>query len=63
MIQIDKLLATAIKREAEDIVLTVGRPPLLRLNGALEPLATPTSGSASRTRRPSAWAPSASRAT
>jgi len=42
MIQIDKLLATAIKREAEDIVLTVGRPPLLRLDGALEPLATQT---------------------
>ena len=42
MIQIDKLLSTAIKREAEDIVLTVGRPPMLRLNGALEPLATQT---------------------
>jgi len=42
MIQIDKVLATAIKREAEDIIFTVGRPPLLRLNGALEPLATET---------------------
>jgi len=42
MIQIDKLLSTAIKREAEDIVLTVGRPPMLSFNGALEPLATQT---------------------
>ena len=36
----DKVLAAAIRREAEDIILTVGRPPLLRLDGSLEPLAT-----------------------
>ena len=42
MIQIDKVLSAAIKREAEDILLTVGRPPMLRLGGALEPLATQT---------------------
>ena len=40
MIQIDKVLSAAIKREAEDIILTVGRPPIFRLDGALEPLAT-----------------------
>ena len=40
MIQIDKVLQAAIRQEAEDIFLTVGRPPLLRLSGLLEPLAT-----------------------
>ena len=40
MIQIDKLLVTAVKQNAEDLVLTVGRPPLLRVDGALEPLPT-----------------------
>ncbi len=40
MIQIDKVLSAAIRQEAEDIFLTVDRPPLLRLDGALEPLAT-----------------------
>jgi len=40
MIQIDKVLVTAVQREAEDIILTVGRPPMLRLDGALEPLRT-----------------------
>jgi len=42
MIQIDKVLDVAIRKEAEDIVLTVGRPPMLRLNGALEALPTQT---------------------
>lgn len=42
MIQIDKVLAVAIKQEAEDIVLTVGRPPMLRVDGSLTPLATET---------------------
>jgi len=42
MIQIDKLLTTAIRKAAEDLVLTVGRPPMLRLDGALEPLPTET---------------------
>jgi len=40
MIQIDKVLAVAMKQDAEDIVLTVGRPPMLRLRGELEPLKT-----------------------
>jgi twitching motility protein PilT len=40
MIQVEKVLAAAIRQEAEDIFFTVGRPPMLRLNGALEPLAT-----------------------
>ncbi len=44
MIQIDKVLATAIQRNAEDIIFTVGRPPMLRLDGALEPLKTDTLG-------------------
>ncbi|KPK66073.1 MAG: twitching motility protein pilT [Planctomycetes bacterium SM23_32] len=42
MIQIDKLLAVAIRREAEDIILTVGRPPMLRIDGELQPLPTET---------------------
>ena len=42
MIQIDKLLTAAITQEAEDLILTVGRPPMLRLNGELEPLRTDT---------------------
>jgi twitching motility protein PilT len=45
MIQIDKVLQAAMRVEAEDIVLTVGRPPMLRVSGALEPLATQTLGS------------------
>lgn len=40
MVQIQKVLSAAISQEAEDIVLTVGRPPLLRLGNALEPLRT-----------------------
>ncbi len=40
MIQIDKLLAAAVKQNAEDLVITVGRPPMLRVDGALEPLPT-----------------------
>jgi twitching motility protein PilT len=42
MIQIDKLLSAAMSREAEDIILTVGRPPMLRLDGELQPLPTET---------------------
>jgi len=42
MIQIDKVLSAAIRQDAEDIFFTVGRPPMLRLNGALEPLPTET---------------------
>jgi twitching motility protein PilT len=42
MIQIDKVIAVAIQQEAEDIVLTVGRPPMLRLDGQLEKLRTDT---------------------
>jgi twitching motility protein PilT len=40
--QIDKLLTATIRRGAEDLFLTVGRPPLLRIDGALEPLPTET---------------------
>jgi twitching motility protein PilT len=42
MIQIDKVLGAAMRVEAEDIILTVGRPPMLRVGGALEPLKTQT---------------------
>jgi twitching motility protein PilT len=45
MIQIDKVLQAAMRTEAEDIILTVGRPPMLRVGGSLEPLATQTLGS------------------
>jgi twitching motility protein PilT len=44
VIQIDKVLATAIQKEAEDVILTVGRPPMLRLDGSLEPLRTEVLG-------------------
>jgi len=40
MIQMEKLLAAAIKQEAEDIILTVGRPPVFRVRGQLEDLPT-----------------------
>ena len=40
MIQMEKLLAAAIKKEAEDIILTVGRPPVLRLRDELYDLPT-----------------------
>jgi twitching motility protein PilT len=40
MIQIDKVLAVAIDKNAEDIILTVGQPPMLRLDGQMEKLAT-----------------------
>jgi len=40
MVQIQKLLAAAIAQRAEDLILTVGRPPLLRLYGRLEALRT-----------------------
>ncbi len=39
-IQMDKLLNAAIKQEAEDIILTVGRPPVFRLQGKLHDLQT-----------------------
>ena len=40
MIQMEKLLNAAIKQEAEDIILTVGRPPVFRIHGELENLQT-----------------------
>ncbi len=42
MLQIDKLLAAAIRQGAEDLILTVDRPPMLRLNTEIEPLPTET---------------------
>ncbi len=39
-IQMEKLLAAAVKQEAEDILLTVGRPPVFRLRGELHDLPT-----------------------
>ena len=39
-IQMERLLETCIKRNASDLHLTVGRPPVLRLNGRLRPLET-----------------------
>ncbi len=40
MVQMEKLLAAAIKKEAEDIILTVGRPPVFRIRGELQDLPT-----------------------
>jgi len=42
MIAIDKLLAAAIQKGAEDLILTVGRPPMLRLDRELRALPTET---------------------
>ena len=39
-LHIDRILETCIKRGASDIHLTVGRPPVLRLNGRLRSLET-----------------------
>ena len=39
-VQIQKVLSAAIKKEAEDIILTVGRPPCLRLGNSLVDLET-----------------------
>ena len=39
-IQIDRLLEATIKKGASDLHLSVGRPPVLRLNGQLRELAT-----------------------
>ncbi|MBN1490853.1 MAG: type IV pilus twitching motility protein PilT [Phycisphaerae bacterium] len=39
-LHIDRLLETCIKRNASDIHLTVGRPPVLRLHGRLRSLET-----------------------
>ncbi len=40
MIQVEKVLTAAVQRNAEDVFFTVGRPPMLRLNGELEALPT-----------------------
>jgi twitching motility protein PilT len=40
MIQMEKLLAAAVKQKAEDIVLTVGLPPKFRLYGQFQGLPT-----------------------
>lgn len=40
MIQMEKLLNAAIKKEAEDVILTVGRPPVFRMKGDLHDLPT-----------------------
>ena len=42
IVQMEKLLSAAIKREAEDVILTVGLPPMFRLRNNLERLATKT---------------------
>ena len=42
MVQIQKVLEAAVAHEAEDIILTVGRPPMLRLGTELEPVQTKT---------------------
>ncbi|MHC4443876.1 MAG: type IV pilus twitching motility protein PilT [Planctomycetota bacterium] len=39
-LHIDRILETCIKRDASDIHLTVGRPPVLRLHGRLRALET-----------------------
>lgn len=39
-LHIDRLLETAIKQEASDIHLTVGKPPMLRIRGRLHELQT-----------------------
>ncbi len=39
-VQMEKLLEAAIQQEAEDIILTVGQPPVLRLRGDLERIRT-----------------------
>ncbi|MFO7957580.1 MAG: PilT/PilU family type 4a pilus ATPase [Candidatus Brocadiia bacterium] len=44
MIQVEKVLSAAISKEAEDIIFTVGRPPMLRLYGSLQPLPTEVLG-------------------
>ncbi|MFP4176158.1 MAG: type IV pilus twitching motility protein PilT [Planctomycetota bacterium] len=41
-VQMDKLLNAAIKKEAEDVILTVGRPPVFRMRGELHDLPTKT---------------------
>ncbi|UCE59608.1 MAG: type IV pilus twitching motility protein PilT [Phycisphaerales bacterium] len=44
MLQIDRLLETVIKQGASDLHLTVGRPPVIRLDGSLRSLETKTLG-------------------
>src|SRR5215203_4738830 len=39
-IQIDRLLETVVKKKASDLHLAVGKPPTLRLNGAMRELQT-----------------------
>ncbi len=46
MLQIDKLLEATIRRNAEDLILTVDRPPMLRLDNEINPLPTETLGPA-----------------
>jgi len=46
MLQIEKLLEATIRRNAEDLILTVGRPPMLRLDNEINPLPTETLGPA-----------------
>ncbi len=41
-IHIDRLLETVVKRNASDLHLTVGRPPIIRLDGRLRTLETKT---------------------
>ena len=36
--KVDSLLKTAVDREASDLHLRAGAPPVLRVNGALVPL-------------------------
>ena len=40
MIQIDRLLETAVKRSASDLHLAVGKPPTLRMHGHMRELQT-----------------------
>src|SRR5215213_11314556 len=39
-IQIDRLLETVVKKKASDLHLAVGKPPTLRLHGAMRELQT-----------------------
>ncbi len=42
MIQVEKVLGAAIRQNAEDVIFTVNRPPMLRIYGELESLPTET---------------------
>jgi len=41
MIAVNKLLSECINRNASDLHITPGKPPILRLNGGLVPLEMP----------------------